>query len=70
MYQPPIRCSICREQPSEISEYIYAAEEEGITPEEYVVQQEGTYNPEYNTFYCTECYCNIGMPRGKAGKYT
>jgi hypothetical protein len=61
-----MRCKICRKQPHEISEYVDAAEVEGVTPEEYVRSEEGTYNRATGLFYCTNCYIAIGMPLGTA----
>lgn len=31
-------------------------------PNEWVVDNEGTYNPETNRFCCTDCYIHIGCP--------
>ena len=63
---PEVKCKICKRKPAEISEYIEAAAEEDITPEEYMKQEEGTYNRETGLFYCTTCYIKIGMPLGTA----
>lgn len=61
-----MRCKVCGKQPHEIEEYTYYAKENEMTPEEFVRQQEGTYNPETQLFYCTECYFRVGMPLGTA----
>jgi|GEM_PF-1050577 len=61
------KCKICEKQPHEIYEYVSAAKAEGITPLEFVEENEGTYNPEKQLFYCTNCYVDIGMPFGKCG---
>ena len=61
-----IKCKVCHRQPSSINEYIYAAEDEQCTPDEYVVSNEGTYNHRSQEFYCTVCYVKAGMPLGKA----
>lgn len=61
-----IVCAGCGKTPSEIEEYITYAKVEGITPEEYVVRKEGTYNPTNGRFWCTDCYIRVGMPLGKA----
>lgn len=53
-----VECKICGRLPEEISEYIYSAEEEKITPTQYVVKNDGTYNKVTGEFYCTECYVN------------
>ena len=57
----------CQRGPSEIPEYVDAAKELGITPEEYVEGDEGTFNRESVHFACTECYIKIGMPSGERG---
>lgn len=60
------QCKKCGKKPSEIDEYVYEAKNERISPEQYVKENEGTYNPENNMFYCTECYIQLGMPLGTA----
>lgn len=59
-------CFECGKAPSELTEYVTAAREYEITPDEYVRREEGTYNPQTGFFWCTECYIKIGMPLGKA----
>ena len=61
-----IKCKVCGKQPLEIKEYIQYGKEEGLTPEEFVIQNEGTYNRLTGKFYCTSCYIAIGMPLEKA----
>jgi hypothetical protein len=61
-----VKCKVCGKQPNEISEYKTQAKVYKITPEEYVRQEEGTYNLKTGLFYCTSCYIKIGMPRGRA----
>lgn len=61
-----IKCACCGKTPSELKEYITNASVEGITPDEFVRTQEGTFNPETEEFYCTQCYIEIGMPSGRA----
>ena len=61
-----MHCKQCHREPAEISEYIEAACDEQMTPDEYVRQEEGTYNPDTGLFWCTWCYIKIGMPLGKA----
>jgi hypothetical protein len=61
-----LKCKICGRQPHEIEEYIEYANVENTTPEQAVIEDEGTYNPETGLFYCTDCYIKIGMPSGKA----
>lgn len=59
-------CLECGKAPSGLTEYVTAAREYEITPDEYVRREEGTYNPQTGFFWCTECYIKIGMPLGKA----
>lgn len=61
-----IACRGCGRGPHEIGEYIEIAKEEDITPHEYVIKEEGTYNSDTGKFYCTACYVRAGMPLGKA----
>lgn len=61
-----IRCKICGRKPEEISEYIESAKEARLTPTQYVILEEGTFNPGTEKFYCTACYAKIGMPLGTA----
>jgi len=64
-----MRCKVCGREPHEIPEYIDAVAEEPdefSDEEDYVRQEEGTYNPLTGFFYCTECYIRIGMPLGTA----
>jgi hypothetical protein len=68
------RCCSCGKTPAEIGEYVELAEVgEYASPDEAMRKEEGTYNPETNTFACTACYLKMGMPsspRGwKAGPY-
>ena len=55
-------CTGCNKTASEIEEYIEAAKEEDMTPDAYVREEEGTYNPTNGHFLCTSCYINAGMP--------
>jgi hypothetical protein len=57
----------CNRYPDEITEYVRASEEEDITPDEYVAQEEGTYNSVNGHFLCTECYIKVGMPTAPNG---
>ncbi|NLL64123.1 MAG: hypothetical protein GX241_07870 [Ruminococcaceae bacterium] len=61
-----IKCKNCGKRPHELPEYIVIAKNEGITPDEYVAREEGTYNRETQLFYCTPCYVQVGMPLGTA----
>lgn len=55
-------CIKCGKTPSEIEEYVEAAKDEGMTPDEYVRTEEGTFNPVNGHFACTDCYIDMGMP--------
>jgi hypothetical protein len=61
-----VHCCGCDRTPDEIGEYIGMAEEEGITPEQFVRAEEGTFNPVTLHFWCTDCYIKAGMPLGQA----
>ena len=54
-------CTGCNRHPDEIEEYVEAAGD-ALTPDEYVVEEEGTYNPRNGHFLCTHCYIEAGMP--------
>lgn len=62
-----IICPYCNKKPSEIEEYVEAAESEGTTPDEFVKTGEGTYNKDNGHFCCTDCYIAIGMPATEPG---
>lgn len=47
-------CIDCGKVPAELREYVEAAESAGLTPDEYVAQEEGTYNPDNGHFLCTD----------------
>jgi hypothetical protein len=57
-----IRCNGCKKEPEELPEYVLHAQYEGMTPTEYVIEEEGTYNPENGHFLCTACYMKAGSP--------
>lgn len=57
----------CKRRPSQIDEYVEAAAEHGMTPDEYVRLEEGTYNPENGHFLCTPCYFEYGAPSSSRG---
>lgn len=60
-------CAGCGRHPKDIPEYIERMMAEGFaSPDEAVRQEEGTYNPDTDRFWCTECYIRVGMPLGKA----
>jgi hypothetical protein len=43
------------------------AEHQNITPDEYVRDEEGTYNPANGHFLCDECYIKAGQPSSPRG---
>lgn len=59
-------CKGCKRKPDEIDEYIHAAQDEDMTPDEFVRREEGTFNPETGKFWCTTCYVAAGCPLGRA----
>ena len=61
------KCFRCNKRPSEIEEYVIEAEAEGITPEQYVRENEGTYNRSNGHFACTDCYLRMGAPSSPRG---
>src|SRR4051812_11895548 len=60
-------CIGCNKKASELPEYIEAAQEAEITPEDYARTEEGTYNPINGHFLCTDCYIAQGMPTADGG---
>ena len=57
----------CERSPSDIPEYVEAAKEDDVTPDQYVVDNEGTFNPKSGHFACTDCYIRLGMPSSANG---
>lgn len=57
----------CNRKPNEIEECIAHAEAEGLTPDEYVRKEEGTYNRANGHFACDDCYIKLGMPTREHG---
>jgi len=55
-------CMRCGKTPSKIAEYAFPAKDFGISRDEYVRREEGTYNPDNNLFACTDCYTELGCP--------
>lgn len=55
-------CIGCNKRPIELDEYVDAAAEESMEPDDYVRAEEGTYNPENGHFLCTGCYIKAGQP--------
>lgn len=65
--QPQPICFRCGRTPEETGDYDEFAREEGMTPTEYVLKEEGTLNPRNNHFACDGCYIAIGMPTSLMG---
>jgi hypothetical protein len=55
-------CIGCRKHPEEIAEYRDVEVTGGLTPDDYVRNEEGTYNPANGHFACTDCYVKMGAP--------
>lgn len=60
-------CIGCSKTPEELEEYVEAAREAGMSPRRYVIQEEGTYNPDNGHFACTKCYIEMGEPSSPTG---
>jgi hypothetical protein len=60
-----VRCIDCGKTPGELPEYIEAAKGEGLTPESYVEQEEGTYNADNGHFLCTDDLINRELRLGQ-----
>ena len=61
-----IRCNGCNTHPGDIGEYVEMGEIEKMTPERFVIEEDGTYNKSNGHFWCTLCYLVAGSPMGKA----
>lgn len=62
-----IKCRGCGRTPSKISEYVNMAREEGYSSaDDFVMENEGTYNERTGLFWCTDCYIKAGQPLGTA----
>lgn len=55
-------CPYCNRKPNEIPEYLEAANDNEMSPAEYVRMDEGTYHVQTDLFCCTVCYIKRGMP--------
>lgn len=65
--QPIPFCTGCNKPVAEIEEYIIAAEDAQMEVNEYVRQEEGTYNHANAHVLCTECYVEAGCPSSAFG---
>ena len=64
---PSPYCIGCHKTATEIDEYKDIAADEGMSPNEYVRSEEGTYNRENGHFLCTDCYVKAGCPSSPRG---
>ena len=55
-------CTGCNKPATEIAEYIESAKDADMEINDYVMEEEGTYNPVNGHFLCTDCYIKAGMP--------
>jgi hypothetical protein len=53
--KPEPLCVGCNKKASELEEYVEIAKVEGMTPADYVREEEGTYNRLNGHFLCTPC---------------
>lgn len=60
-------CVGCGKTPDELSEYVSAAHDAEMAPDEYVIKFEGTLNPNNGHFTCTKCYIELGQPATRYG---
>lgn len=60
-------CVGCNKTPNQLDEYIGYAEDAGMTPDEYVWEEEGTLNTDSGSFFCTSCYIKAGCPSTPKG---
>lgn len=60
-------CTGCNKTPNQIDEYVDAGMEEFMTPNQYVREEEGTYNKTNGHFLCTSCYIDAGCPSSNTG---
>ena len=62
-------CIRCKKTPEQIEEYVSYGKMDGITPSQWVRQNEaiGCWGPRFGSdaFYCTDCYIKAGMPLRK-----
>ena len=57
----------CGRTPSQIEEYKVLARADKMNPDEWVIAEEGTFNPKTNHFACTDCYIKLGQPTAPNG---
>ena len=57
-----LQCQGCQSFPWQLFEYTSMADEENISADQYVWENEGTLNRDNGHFLCTDCYVKAGMP--------
>lgn len=60
-------CTGCKKFAGQIEVYVEIAADEEMLPDDYVREEEGTYNPANGHFLCTDCYIKAGMPSSPRG---
>ncbi len=60
-----VRCAFCYRTPEEIDYTMF--KESWQSHDEYVIAEEGTYDPESEQFLCDACYIKLGQPSGPYG---
>lgn len=65
--RPALQCVGCLRTPDEIPAIVSYAEDEGLSPDEWVWQEEGTLNSSNGHFTCDGCYIKFGMPSAPGG---
>ena len=55
-------CAGCVRPPGEIPGIVEAAEDEGLSPNDYVLEVEGTLDEASGLFLCDRCYIKAGQP--------
>lgn len=58
-------CSNCYRHPEDCGYDLFC--EPGESASEYVIREEGTYDPVSGGFLCDECYVRCGMPTARGG---
>ena len=65
--RPALTCFRCGRSPSEIAGYREFAADDGMTPDDWVWEEEGTLNRVTGHFACDGCYIAVGMPTAPCG---
>jgi hypothetical protein len=67
MTRPPLVCIGCNGTPKDFWSYSEEATDTGLSPDDYVWQEEGTLNRDNGHFLCDGCYIKAGMPTAPWG---